>query len=569
MLAGTPFIVPAQAPAQNQSSGITRVAAAASPVETLTQTLKRKVVEEAVGTLLNNQLPLKLDASTLHSTVAELPGAPFQPLPLKLTAQAMNEPLPPGDYVMRALAFCTEYSVHRPGNGVPYQTGPIQGKCADAIATLLWRGTIEKRRKPRELQTVSWAIQSGVTYAQMPKTYQAVIDDVIPEFRSQLSGDFVQSLEDLYVARAKDAGLPPLDKFLTSLGKPGELVLSAHQQRKALLRQNTNDQLRDQMLFVGQETKVAPEKANLGPWMERIPGVAYVRYRIVGGNLKSNNEVHVRILPRAAERVGAINSPHSHFAAYRPTSAREVAAVAPPKTSATAGLSPLDLLRGTMAYSISRATQALSIVPEPAPDDKHPSPVVGTVSELKGSATITHEGSTTPLTDADEIQIGDTLTTGPNSRFQITFADGTTFTLAEKTTIVVDKYFYSPAQPEAGTSAYSWLQGQFVYVSGLLGKEDPAATPTWVNTEYGDIGIRGTEFSGQLRGRIGTAEIQLISGSLALKPRRSSRTTVVTGPIIAFMNATTVRTAPLTREHYDATRKRLLLMESAPPEIRR
>lgn len=562
VLAGAHFIVPALAPAQNQPSGITRVAAAASPVETLTQTLKRKVVEEAVGTLLNNQLPLKLDASTLHSTVAVLPGAPFQPLPLKLTAEAMNEPLPPGDYVMRALAFCTEYSVHRPGNGVPYQTGPIQGRCADAIATLLWRGTIEKRRKPRELQTVSWAIQSGVTYAQMPKTYQTVIDDVIPEFRSHLSGDFVQSLEDLYVARAKDAGLPPLDKFLTSLGKHGELVLSAHLQRKALLRQNTNDQLRDQMLFVGQETRVAPVKADLGPWMERIPGVAYVRYRIVGGNLKSNNEVHVRILPRPAERVVVINSPHAHFAAYRPTSAREVAAVAPPKTPATAGLSPRDLLRGTMAYSISRATQALSIVPVPAPDGKSPTDIVGAVSELEGSATITQNGSTTPLTSDDEIHLGDTLTTGPKSRLVITFADGTSFTLAPNTQIAVNN-IYNPEAPDTESSALSWVSGAFSYVGGL-GKP---AEGTTIVSDYGSLGTRGTEFTGQIHVRARTSEIQLISGALALKPKHSSRTVLITAPVIAYMSATTVRTAPLTREHYNATRTRLLL-NSVPPEIR-
>ena len=90
---------------------------------------------------------------------------------------------------MKALAFCSEYSVHHPGNGVAYQPGPIQGKAADAIAMLLWRGTIEKGRAPRELQTVSWAIQSGLTYAKMPKTYQAVIDDVIPDFRDRLGDD--------------------------------------------------------------------------------------------------------------------------------------------------------------------------------------------------------------------------------------------------------------------------------------------------------------------------------------------------------------------------------------------
>src|SRR5579862_9177384 len=80
----------------------------------ITDLLKKEAAEKALGSLLNEQLPLKLDAKTAYHTVSALPGGPFQPKPLQLTAADMNDPLPPGDYTFPVMAFCTEYSVHRP-----------------------------------------------------------------------------------------------------------------------------------------------------------------------------------------------------------------------------------------------------------------------------------------------------------------------------------------------------------------------------------------------------------------------------------------------------------------------
>ena len=215
--------------------------------------LKQKAAEKAIGSLLDSQLPLKLDAKTLYPTVSVLPGGPFAPRPLVLSPASLNRPLPPGDYTLPVFAFCTEYSVHRPGTGVAYELAPMQGKAAHAIWALLWRGTIEKRRPPAHLLAVSWAIQSGITYARMPRTYQAVVDDVIPEYRGQLNGDFMQNLEDVYQSYARGAHLPPLEQLLARMGKAGELALAARRQRQILLAQNVNDERKTQTLFVGQE----------------------------------------------------------------------------------------------------------------------------------------------------------------------------------------------------------------------------------------------------------------------------------------------------------------------------
>ena len=520
------------------------------------QGLKQKLAEEAIGTLLNNQLPLKLDADAAYPTVAALPGGAFRPLPLRLTAAMMNEPLPPGDYVIPALAFCSEYSVHRAGAGVAYEVGPVQGRAAGAIATLLWRGTIEKGRSPRQLQAVSWAIQAGVTYAKMPKTYQAVVDDVIPEYRGQLDGDFFQNLEDLYASHARDAGLPPLEKLLAGMGKAGELALSADRQRKALLLQNTTDERREQVLFAGQESGIAPVKAADGPWTERIPGVAYVRYRVVGGNMATNNEIQLRILPPPEPRLGAASRPRVVFASYRLPERSMIAAAAAPG-AAGSGPTLHDTVFGGIGYSISRAAQALYFVPLAATGGAGPTTAsVGNVMATAGTATLTRGGVTKPLANGDQIHMGDTLTTGPGGSTSVSFADGTQLTLAGDTKLTIDNYVYDPANPSAGTACYSWLQGAFMYIGGLLDAHHGATGPT-VETPLGSLGFRGTEIVGKYDAKAHTVEIDLISGAVAVTPNRTKETTIFTAPVMIDFKQSGASASPLTREQYEATKATL------------
>ena len=96
----------------------------------------------------------------------------------------------------------------------------------------------------------------------MPKSYQAIVDQVIPDYKTEISSDFFANLETTYNNAAKTAKLPPLDTILAKMGKPGELALSAERQRSILHAQNTNDQLREQTLFQGQQSGLyTPVKA--------------------------------------------------------------------------------------------------------------------------------------------------------------------------------------------------------------------------------------------------------------------------------------------------------------------
>jgi hypothetical protein len=357
LLALFPAVVPAQA--KKPAPSWPRLPAPAKNTGGIFAGVSQKLAETTMSRLLNDQLPLKLDANAIYPVVDVLPGGPFMPRPLSLTKAELQQPLPPGDYTVRVLAFCTEYSVHRPGTGIAYRLGPLQGRAAGAIGELLWRGTIEKNKPPQQLQAVSWAIQSGLRYAQLPKSYQAVIDEIIPDYKTQLNGDFMQSLEDSYAAYAKAAHLAPLEQILAKMGKPGELALSARRQRAALLRQNTSDQIREQTLFAGQESGIyTPVKSEEGPWTEKIPGLAYIRFKIIGGNLAANNLMEIRILPRGGVLANDAPGPHLVKARFAADAIRDHLpefSAAPTPSLPT----PEDLMQNSIGCAVGLGAQCL------------------------------------------------------------------------------------------------------------------------------------------------------------------------------------------------------------------
>ena len=468
--------------------------AAQNPLVALENAAKEKAAEVAIETLLNNQLPLILNAKDVYPTVNQPPGGPFSPTPLQLTADQLNQPLAPGDYTINTLDFCSEYSVHEPGAGVAYVLGPYEGKAAGAIGALIWRGTVQYHINPNTLQAVSWTIQSGLTYSQMPKSYQAIVDQVIPDFKSEIASDFIVNLETTYNNAAKTAQLPPLDAMLAKMGPPGQLALDAERQRAILTRQNTSDQLREQTLFQGQESGIyTPVKAETGPWTERVKDQVYMKLLIAGGNMNTNNVMQIRILPSpTANASNTRGNAHLVRASYGEPQAQPQVTPALADTAVTI----TGIMQGTLGYSQGRGAQALGQVPvvsqNPAPEPSS-TPIGVAQTATQGPVTVIHAGTTTPvpLDPGDTIGINDTIQTGPGAKASILFDDNTEFTLGENTKLKVDDYVYDP-DGTANRASYSFLEGVFQYVGGLIEQKDPANVS--INTAFVGIGIRGTEF---------------------------------------------------------------------------
>lgn len=257
---------------------------------------------------LFEDLPVNLNAGDAYPEVssADLPGGAFRPIRLHLSSADMYKALPPGDYTIPVLAFCNEYSIHQPGSGTAYALAPLRGSKANAVAALLWRGTLQRLATPGQLQGVVWSIEAGIPYANMPPDYQQLITKIIPEYSAGLQGDAVERLDLNYQTAVKGLGFlgraapPTLEAAATNLGPLGRAVLSLENTRGVLLTDFRQGQKRDQVLFAGQGSRLPPVPAANAPWSTIVPGQVYTRFTYTSGNLASDNILELRVLPGAA-----------------------------------------------------------------------------------------------------------------------------------------------------------------------------------------------------------------------------------------------------------------------------
>ncbi len=536
------------------SAALASFCAAQNPFAALADAAKEKLAEQAIEKLLNDQLPLTLNANDVYPTVANLPGGPFSPQPLKLTADQLDQPLAPGDYTINTLDFCSEYSVHAPGYGVAYVLGPYEGKAAGAIGALIWRGTVQYHVNPNSLQAVSWAIQSGLTYSQMPKSYQAIVDQVIPDHKSEIASDFFVNLETTYNSAARSAKLPPLDAMLAKMGAPGQLALSAERQRAILLRQGTNDQIRDQTLFQGQQAGLyTPVKAETGPWTERVKGQVYMKLLIAGGNMATNNIMQIRVMPRPT--TNASNAPGSVHLIRASYGEPQTAPAGEGSDTSVSGL-----MQGMLGYSQGRGAQALGQVPVTAQGSSPPpSKPVGTLLSLQGNVSVIRAGTTTPvpLHPGDTIGMNDTIVTGDGGRAFVEFVDNTQMTLSQDTKLKIDDYVYDPNNNANNVARFDFLQGTFEYVSGLIGRKSPPDEQ--INTPVGCLCIRGTKLISKVNAAARTVEVDLISGSIAFIPTGAATAPTMSAPVQIEVTPSGEQVLPLTQDQYNAIESQLTL----------
>lgn len=152
-----------------------------------------------------------------------------------------------------------------------------------------------------------------------------------------------------------------------------------------------------------------------------------------------------------------------------------------------------------------------------------------------------------PFFPGDPFNEGDIIRTGPNGSATLLFPDGTEFVIPKNSTLTLDEYVFNPAD-SSGSSFFNFLQGAFVYVSGLIGKEDPGNVG--INTPMGALGIRGTEFIARRDPCSTTQEVYLLHGQLAITPTNSTVTNIVDGPATILFDATNVVTSALTTSNY-------------------
>jgi hypothetical protein len=113
--------------------------------------------------------------------------------------------------------------------------------------------------------------------------------------------------------------------------------------------------------------------------------------------------------------------------------------------------------------------------------------VVGTVTELTGSAQIARAAATIAVVQGMPVELHDRLTTSPNSGAMVTLNSGITITLGEHTSLTFDQAVTGAG---AGATQLNMLQGALRSVVPVL-----APLETYeVHTPNATTAVRGTDF---------------------------------------------------------------------------
>lgn len=227
--------------------------------------IKDAVLTQVVGQLggfIENERAFSTSFKDVYSTVSAPPGGEFRPSPanLQVFSQALREAngspeilLPPGDYEIPGQVFCFKPKSYGPQTGVGYPLAPIKGKQAAPLIALNSR-YIAAGIPHQAAQVLSWNIQLGVKYEDMPPTSRAIVDKILPEFKQQLSRSFWEDLQAKWGQISSSIpGVPSFDSVIGRL--PGEAgqILNTYQQARASLQQYRDnfDQLQNEMVFTG------------------------------------------------------------------------------------------------------------------------------------------------------------------------------------------------------------------------------------------------------------------------------------------------------------------------------
>ncbi len=121
-----------------------------------------------------------------------------------------------------------------------------------------------------------------------------------------------------------------------------------------------------------------------------------------------------------------------------------------------------------------------------------PSPVIGTLQRVSGTAAVVRQGQILPAKAGLEIQANDTLRTGPEGSIGVAFHDDTLLSLGPGSVLAIDEFAYSPRQGKLSL-IFRMMKGTAVYLSGLIAKLAPDSV--LFVTPSASVGVRGTKFA--------------------------------------------------------------------------
>lgn len=273
------------------------------PIEDIVEDQLNDVAIDQLRPLFADEIPITGSNHEFYDSVVALPGEPFAPQLLPLNALPPDSPIPPGDYEIPAHFYCTKiYSFDGQGNRFPLAR--LDGQMADVLSALYSRASYDSSISTSDIQMLSWAIQTGMSYNELSDSQQALADRLIPDYRDRMESSFVERLTGIVdnVSQLSGNRLPGVTEILDSLGPIGDAAGSLLQAREQILRTNYSYQTLAQE-FAPQQDAFLEGGTEETPWSQTRENV-YMRFIAPYGAMDEGT-VQVRILGDSFNSLGS------------------------------------------------------------------------------------------------------------------------------------------------------------------------------------------------------------------------------------------------------------------------
>lgn len=236
--------------------------------------------------------PVTASNNNLYPLVSSLPGDLFRPSILDLQGASPEQVIPAGDYVIPVKVYYLQKVASSP-NGHRYLLGKYGGNRRQILAALN-QAAASSDISHSDLQNLSWAIQTGAVYKNMPTQMQALVDRLIPQYRSALTSESWEEIEKIWNKASQALRLPSLQQFLTkNLGDTGRNLYAVKQVHERLVaRGGSWRNLSD--IFLLQNGTPPTGDVLTTPWSQLTDGV-YARF-VTEGNADDTGLLMLRIV---------------------------------------------------------------------------------------------------------------------------------------------------------------------------------------------------------------------------------------------------------------------------------
>lgn len=193
--------------------------------------------------------PVIRDWNAIYPTVDALPnGAAFSPTTNQAVQAALEKGvigqlrgsktglvmLKPGDYAIPVRVFCTD--IHRHARSPEqYLLGPLRGTRAQVL-TSMYASAANSTVDFGTLQPLSWSLQAGMKYEELPASQQRTFDLLLPGWQSQIAESFTELLQTRWSEISNTIpGVPSFNDALGQMGPMGQTIQDAESARDQIV----------------------------------------------------------------------------------------------------------------------------------------------------------------------------------------------------------------------------------------------------------------------------------------------------------------------------------------------